>query len=248
MSGAGLVGVLIVGCYLVGGIPFGFLVGRLHGLDIRKAGSGNIGATNVGRLLGRKWGILVFVLDVCKGLLPTLGLGQFLPGAEGLAGWSPAVVNTAWLAGGVACILGHNFPIYLRFRGGKGVATSLGVVLGVYPYLTVSGLCAFGVWVVVTLDIAVRVGGFDLCRGGVSDLLPGVAGIAARAGLVGQPADCGIRGADERAGDLSASGEHQAVAGGDGIQNRVTSEFIISGPISRAASASGKACEAWPVA
>jgi glycerol-3-phosphate acyltransferase PlsY len=151
MSGAGLVGVLIVGCYLVGGIPFGFLVGRLHGLDIRKAGSGNIGATNVGRLLGRKWGILVFVLDVCKGLLPTLGLGQFLPGAEGLAGWSPAVVNTAWLAGGVACILGHNFPIYLRFRGGKGVATSLGVVLGVYPYLTVSGLCAFGVWVVVTL-------------------------------------------------------------------------------------------------
>jgi hypothetical protein len=248
MSGAGLVGVLIVGCYLVGGIPFGFLVGRLHGLDIRKAGSGNIGATNVGRLLGRKWGILVFVLDVCKGLLPTLGLGR-IPAGGGGSGGLVAGGGEYGLVGGRGCVHpGAQFSNLLAISRGQGRGHVAG--RGAGGLSLPDRFRTLRVWRVGggDTDIAVRVGGFDLCRGGVSDLLPGVAGIAARAGLVGQPADCGIRGADERAGDLSASGEHQAVAGGDGIQNRVTSEFIISGPISRAASASGKACEAWPVA
>lgn len=151
MSGWIVFLILVVGCYLVGGLPFGFIIGRLHGVDIRKAGSGNIGATNVGRLLGRPWGILVFALDVSKGLCPTLLAGHLI-GAQGVAAsWSGVTVNTLWLICGICCIMGHNYPVYLGFRGGKGVATSLGVVLGVYPYLTIAGLLAFGLWAAVTL-------------------------------------------------------------------------------------------------
>ncbi|MCB9849460.1 MAG: glycerol-3-phosphate 1-O-acyltransferase PlsY [Phycisphaerales bacterium] len=151
MSGPAVVGILAVACYLIGSIPFGLVVGRCHGIDVRTAGSGNIGATNVGRLLGRKWGILVFVLDVLKGLVPTFVAGRFIADGFGQWGWSATAANVGWLLCGVCCILGHNFPIYLRFRGGKGVATSLGVLLGVYPYLTVAGLLAAVIWAVVTL-------------------------------------------------------------------------------------------------
>lgn len=141
--------VLAAGCYLAGSIPFGYLVARAKGVDIRTVGSGNIGATNVGRILGRKWGILCFALDVAKGLVPTL-----------LAGWllrtAPDAANAtrfyfAWLLAGLCCVLGHNYPVFLAFRGGKGVATSLGVVLGVYPVLTYAGLLAFAVWIMVTM-------------------------------------------------------------------------------------------------
>jgi glycerol-3-phosphate acyltransferase PlsY len=142
---------MCLACYLIGGVPFGYLAGRVKGIDIRAAGSGNIGATNVGRLLGRSWGILVFALDVAKGLVPTLVVGMVLE--AGAAEWnlSGSALNVLWLGCGICCVLGHNYPVYLRFRGGKGVATSLGVVLGVYPYLTIAGLLAFGVWLVVTL-------------------------------------------------------------------------------------------------
>ncbi len=142
---------LCLACYLVGALPFGYLIGRLKGVDIRQAGSGNIGATNVGRLLGRKWGILAFMLDVAKGLGPTLAAGAVLGTLGADAADSDPMRNVAWLACGVCCILGHNFPVYLAFRGGKGVATSLGVVLGVYPYLTLAGLLAFAIWVIVAL-------------------------------------------------------------------------------------------------
>ncbi len=143
--------VMCVGCYLIGAIPFGFIVGRTKGVDIREAGSGNIGATNVGRLFGRPWGIFVFALDVCKGLIPTIAAGVIIKGQ--LEGWqtSLAVGNLLWLGSGICCVLGHNFPVFLRFRGGKGVATSLGVVLGVYPYLAIPGLAAFVIWATVTL-------------------------------------------------------------------------------------------------
>src|SRR5262245_21234928 len=118
--------------YLVGAIPFGYLVGRWRGVDIFSQGSGNIGATNVGRVLGRRFGVLVFVLDFAKGALPAATaawlvkspvsqVGHLLP-----PGTLPVVV-------GLAAFLGHLFPIYIHFRGGKGVATGAGVVAVLLP-------------------------------------------------------------------------------------------------------------------
>jgi glycerol-3-phosphate acyltransferase PlsY len=143
--------VLALGCYLLGAIPFGYLIGRARGVDIRATGSGNIGATNVGRVLGRYWGVLVFALDVAKGLAPTLAAGWLINGQIAAGAWPAMTGNLLWLMCGVCCILGHNYSIYLGFHGGKGVATSLGVVLGIYPYLTLAGALAFGLWAAVTL-------------------------------------------------------------------------------------------------
>jgi glycerol-3-phosphate acyltransferase PlsY len=134
---------LAVISFLLGGIPFGLLLGKLKGIDVRKAGSGNIGAANVGRLLGRRWGVAVFVLDACKGLAAALIVGMTFTQAG-----SAVTVTTATmrLLASLFAVLGHNYSPYLGFRGGKGVATSLGVALGVYPQLTVPGLGAFAVW------------------------------------------------------------------------------------------------------
>jgi len=140
---------LAVAAYLIGGIPFGLLAGWTRGIDVRRAGSGNIGATNVSRLLGRGYGVAVFVLDVLKGLLPTLAAGRALAGPVGEAEVSEPVRYLCWLHIGAACVLGHNYPLYLGFRGGKGVSTSLGVALGIYPLLTWAGVLAFAVWGVV---------------------------------------------------------------------------------------------------
>ena len=128
--------------FLVGGIPFGYLLGRcVLKDDIRNHGSGNIGATNVARVIGWKWGGLVLLLDALKGFLPTYAAAQF------------AVSNLAdsmhWhvpVAAGVSAIVGHMYPIYLKLRGGKGVATALGVVLVLAPK---SVAAAFVVFVVV---------------------------------------------------------------------------------------------------
>ena len=115
--------------FLIGGIPFGYLIGRfVLKDDIRNYGSGNIGATNVGRVLGWSWGGLVLFLDALKGLIPTLGAGYL----------AVSVVPSHWLnhvavAAGMSAILGHMYPVYLRLRGGKGVATALGVVAVLAP-------------------------------------------------------------------------------------------------------------------
>ena len=148
----GPVWLLAIACpvvaYLIGATPFGMILAKMHRVDLRAVGSGNVGATNVGRALGRKWGILCFFLDMAKGLIPTLLAGMAL-GVQG--GQAPAAgVQGIWLSVGVGCILGHIFSFYLKGRGGKGVATSLGVVLGVFPYFTWAGLMAFGLWIVVT--------------------------------------------------------------------------------------------------
>jgi glycerol-3-phosphate acyltransferase PlsY len=140
---------LITGAYLIGAIPFGLLIGLTQGIDVRTAGSRNIGASNVGRLLGRRFGVLVFVLDVLKGLVPTALAGWALVELGGQAGPPEQLRYLCWLTIGVVCILGHNYPIYLAFNGGKGVATSLGVALGVYPHLTIPALAAFVIWAVV---------------------------------------------------------------------------------------------------
>jgi glycerol-3-phosphate acyltransferase PlsY len=136
--------VLIPAAYLAGSIPFGLIVGLSRGVDPRKAGSGNIGATNVGRLLGGKYFALVFTLDMLKGLLPVLAAGLALRGSAAGPG-----TYAMWLAVAFAAIAGHMFSIFLRFKGGKGVATSLGVVLGVWPFFTLAGVVAGLTWAAI---------------------------------------------------------------------------------------------------
>ena len=115
--------------YLIGGIPFGYVMARLRGVDVREVGSGNIGATNVGRALGRGWGFLALALDIAKGVLPVLFL------APAIARWVGAADREYALAAmGLGAILGHVFTPYLRFRGGKGVATSIGVIAALTGY------------------------------------------------------------------------------------------------------------------
>jgi acyl phosphate:glycerol-3-phosphate acyltransferase len=130
---------LILGAYLVGSVPFAYLIAKaVRGIDIREVGSGNVGATNVGRALGRKWGILVFALDVLKGFLPTLAALL----AHGCRIGEPALPLGVALTG-FAAVAGHNWPVFLKFKGGKGMATSCGVFLAVFP---LGLLIALGVW------------------------------------------------------------------------------------------------------
>jgi glycerol-3-phosphate acyltransferase PlsY len=135
------------GGYLAGSVPFGWLIGKARGVDIREHGSRNIGATNCGRVCGAPWGVLAFVLDVAKGFLPVFLAATYwaLMQAET---HGPRVANLLLVAVAVAPILGHVFPVWLRFRGGKAVATSLGV-LAALPMLQSMALAAFGVWVVI---------------------------------------------------------------------------------------------------
>ncbi|HEY4185858.1 MAG TPA: glycerol-3-phosphate 1-O-acyltransferase PlsY [Polyangia bacterium] len=123
---------ICLGAYVLGSIPTGLLVARARGVDIRKVGSGNIGATNVARALGKRWAIFVLVCDALKGFIP-VAVAKAMPGT------SPTVVALA----GLATIVGHMFTIFLRGRGGKGVATSLGVSLGLSPPI---GLGCLGVY------------------------------------------------------------------------------------------------------
>lgn len=131
--------VLIIVAYLVGAVPFGLLIGLARGVDIRQHGSKNIGATNTGRVLGRKWGIICLILDMLKGALPALAARFILLDETTVDrnGLPDPTVFAQWLAVGLAAVLGHVFPIYLGFRGGKGVATTIGCGLGVFPYLTI---------------------------------------------------------------------------------------------------------------
>lgn len=135
---------LALASYLVGSVPVGYLVGRLRGVDIRRAGSGNIGATNVFRVIGKPWGVLVFLIDFLKGLAPVLAANA-LPAALPDAAAPGALPG---LVAGLAAILGHNHPVWLGFRGGKGVATSAGALVGIMPLVV---LCAMLVWLAVFL-------------------------------------------------------------------------------------------------
>ena len=125
-----------VGAYLVGSIPFGFLVGKMRGKDIRTLGSKNIGATNVYRTVGKPWGILAFACDFLKGFLPTLAAQKF-----GDAEWLPLVV-------GILTVAGHMRTCFMKFKGGKGIATGFGMLVALTPVLV---LAAFALWVVVML-------------------------------------------------------------------------------------------------
>ena len=113
--------ILLIAAYILGSIPFGLLIAKLKGIDIRQHGSGNIGATNVYRTLGPAYGIVVFALDMLKGTLPVILASHF--------------TQNYWLiiAAGGAAAVGHMLPIFLKFKGGKGAATGLGVLLGIAP-------------------------------------------------------------------------------------------------------------------
>ena len=135
--------------FACGSIPFGPIVARLRGIDLRTVGSGNIGATNVGRALGWKWGVLVYVLDAIKGAAPVLAAGAM----AGILGKPADEVAPAdmwwWLLMPIASVLGHMFSPFVGFKGGKGVATGSGAMLAVWPTLTGPLLVAIGLWAVL---------------------------------------------------------------------------------------------------
>jgi glycerol-3-phosphate acyltransferase PlsY len=128
--------------YLIGSIPWGYLFARAKGVDIRQQGSGNIGAANVLRVMGKKWGYLVFLCDFFKGFL-SVKLGSLI------AAYFLVDVTLGSVIAAIACILGHDYPIWLGFKGGKGIATLAGAVLSLFhPLVFVS----FGVvWIAVFL-------------------------------------------------------------------------------------------------
>ena len=132
MTGQQALGLLAA--WLIAAIPFGLLAGLAMGVDVRRAGSGNIGATNVIRVVGAKLGVIVFLLDVSKGWVGVM-IGRWL----GMEGWMLATVA-------LVVVMGHSFSPYLAFKGGKGVATALGALIGINP---LSALICFLVWFVV---------------------------------------------------------------------------------------------------
>ena len=135
--------------FLAGSIPFGVMIARSRGVDIRQKGSGNPGATNVGRVLGKPFGVICFFLDAIKGAVPVL-----------ISGWLAGILGTGsdemtasaawgWLLVAILTILGHCFSPWIGFRGGKGVATGFGAVLAMWPVLTMPAIAGFFVWTIV---------------------------------------------------------------------------------------------------
>jgi acyl phosphate:glycerol-3-phosphate acyltransferase len=135
--------------YLLGAVPFGYLIARARGVDITSVGSGNIGATNVFRSVGKGWGLLTFALDAGKGFVAACAI----PKAAALAGQpaGPALpVCCACLA-----VAGHNWPIYMRFKGGKGIATSAGALLGIAPQAAGIGIVSWALVFLLTRYVSV---------------------------------------------------------------------------------------------
>jgi len=132
--------VVVIGSYLLGSIPFGYLAGKIGGIDIRKIGPGNIGATNVVRTLGKRYGYPVFVLDFLKGFgAVTISMAI----AIGLRPeWGSSEIFGILAA--VAAVIGHSFPPWLKFRGGKGVSTSAGALFGLTPLATLIAAVIWG--------------------------------------------------------------------------------------------------------
>ena len=129
-----------IASYLLGSIPFGYLAGRMAGIDIRNCGSGNVGATNVIRTLGKSYGYPVFALDFLKGL-----------GAVKMSIWIATRMQSEWnppemfgIVAAISSVIGHSFPVWLRFKGGKGVATSAGALLALAP---VAALVGVVIWI-----------------------------------------------------------------------------------------------------
>jgi glycerol-3-phosphate acyltransferase PlsY len=134
--------VVLTGSYLLGSIPFGYLISRIAGIDIRKVGSCNIGATNVLRVLGKRYGYAVFLLDFFKGF-GAVKLSMLL-GMRSSPGWnSPELFG---IIAAISSIVGHSYPPWLKFKGGKGVATSAGAL---FALTAVGGLIGLGIWIII---------------------------------------------------------------------------------------------------
>jgi len=156
--------VIALGAYLLGSIPFGFLVAKLKGIDIRSAGSGNIGATNAMRVLGKPAGIFVLLMDALKGylacaLVAPVVYNWFAPHASGLVvdfQNSPADLQARFkVLAGVCAVMGHNYTCWLRFKGGKGIATTAGVYIALAPWPLLIALVVFILAVVITRYVSV---------------------------------------------------------------------------------------------
>ncbi len=135
---------LVIVGYLIGSIPFGLVLGKCLGIDVRAGGSGNIGATNVNRLLGKKMGAMTLLADAGKAVLPMMAAAKLLAGEPSAEFWVAAT--------GGAAFLGHLYPLYLKFKGGKGVATALGIFFYVQPLAV--ALC------IVVFVVVVRIWGY----------------------------------------------------------------------------------------
>jgi glycerol-3-phosphate acyltransferase PlsY len=135
--------VIAVAAYLLGSIPTGYLVARARGIDIRTVGSGNIGAANVFRILGKPAGILVLVVDGLKGFAACAWLIDFVIQLFAVA---PGQIENLRIVAGICAVLGHNYTCWLKFKGGKGIATSAGVYFALAPLA--AGI-ALGIWIIV---------------------------------------------------------------------------------------------------
>lgn len=166
----------IAASYLVGAVPFGYLAGRIRGLDLRREGSCNIGATNAWRVLGWKWGLSVFALDFLKGFVPVFGALNWLPFLTGdVGGWD---FNAVVVLVCFAVVLGHTYTCFLGFRGGKGVATTAGVLFALNPvvacvalgawlvFMGISGIVSLASLVAAVAMIAAGWWFYPLCQGG----------------------------------------------------------------------------------
>lgn len=144
-----IIEIIILGIfsYLLGGIPFGFIAAKkIKGVDIRNFGSGNIGATNVGRVVGPKWGISVFILDFFKGTIPVCLVFYFLKEHPSVVLVSIFIV--------LLTVIGHNWPVFLNFKGGKGVATSIGAMVGLainIPFVRLPVFISVLLWGIIFL-------------------------------------------------------------------------------------------------
>ncbi len=135
-TGVGLI------AYLIGSFPTGYIVGRLRGIDVRKVGSGNVGATNVTRVLGKQFGYPVFVIDFSKGLVAVLSAVAIAHRFQ----VDSVTTDLCAALGGIFSVVGHSYPVWLCFKGGKGVATSLGVIFGI-SWVSAIIMCA--VWIIL---------------------------------------------------------------------------------------------------
>ena len=135
-------GLVVAGSYLLGSVPFGYLIGRIAGVDVREIGSGNVGATNVVRVLGKRYGYPVFVLDFLKGF-GAVKISMLLATGPSPDWNSPEMFG---IIAAVSSVVGHSYPPWLKFKGGKGVATSAGAL---FALTAVGGLIGLAIWIVI---------------------------------------------------------------------------------------------------
>ena len=143
---------VVLGAYLLGSIPFGYIMAKAKGIDIRSVGSGNIGATNAMRVLGKPAGIFVLLMDALKGFAAANWLPLLV---VNFSGASDVGIPTLQIIAGIAAVLGHNYTCWLKFKGGKGIATTAGVYLALAPWALLIAFAVFLLAVVVTRYVSV---------------------------------------------------------------------------------------------